>query len=125
MTAWPAANFADWPGTRIGSLIYAGLFIVTVAIICAVPFARRCCCKVHRNPLGLLTVQAIGVGFAVSIFVHFIPCIWWTCDWGPSDGEGIRGGIWFILWALISVGICWRARSPEEPQAKSLSADDV
>lgn len=38
-----------------------------------------------------------------GIWLHFIPCIWWTCDWGPHDGEGIRGGIWFVTWGVLMI----------------------
>ena len=38
-------------------------------------------------------VLAIAFGCGIGLFLHFIPCIWWTCDWGPHDGQGIRGGI--------------------------------
>ena len=29
------------------------------------------------------------MGCLFGIWVHFVPCIWWTCDWGPYDGEGV------------------------------------
>ena len=58
-----------------------------------------------------LTCSSIGLsvvaGFIMGMMIHFIPCIWWTCDWGDSDNEGMRGAIWFIsgiafgLWCII------------------------
>lgn len=39
----------------------------------------------------------------VGLYVHFIPCIWWTCDWGDNDGEGIRGAIWFTIWIILGI----------------------
>jgi len=39
----------------------------------------------------------------VGLYVHFVPCIWWTCDWGDHDGEGVRGAIWFTLWAIFAL----------------------
>ena len=39
----------------------------------------------------------------VGLYAHFVPCLWWTCDWGDHDGEGVRGAIWFTLWALLGV----------------------
>ena len=38
-----------------------------------------------------------------GMYLHFIPCIWWTCDWGPHDGEGVRGAIWFITWPIAFI----------------------
>jgi len=28
------------------------------------------------------------VGCLIGTWFHFIPCIWWTCDWGYYDGQG-------------------------------------
>jgi hypothetical protein len=47
--------------------------------------------------------SAFGVGCVAGIFVHFLPCVVWSCDWGPGDKEGIRGAIWFSLWPLVTV----------------------
>lgn len=38
------------------------------------------------------------VGCVFGIWVHFLPCIVWTCDWGQGDNEGVRGALWFGLW---------------------------
>ena len=43
------------------------------------------------------------VGCFAGLFLHFIPCLWWTCDWGEHDGESIRGGIWFLTWGSVTV----------------------
>ena len=119
MSAWPSADWDDWPGTRIGGLAVFGGFVLAVILICVIPVARHCCCRIHRTPMWLLTLQAVGVGCIVGLAVHFVPCIWWTCDWGPNDGEGVRGAIWFIVWAITAVGICCRAQYSSEEAAKS------
>merc|ERR1712032_248361 len=46
-------------------------------------------------------------GLWVGMAIHFIPCIWWSCDWGYYDGEGIRGGIWFGVWGIASGIFAW------------------
>ena len=43
------------------------------------------------------------MGCLAGLWLHFIPCIWWTCDWSINDGEEIRGGIWFALWLGFSI----------------------
>ena len=58
-----------------------------------------------------LSCSSIGTsiiaGFIMGMMIHFIPCIWWTCDWGDSDNEGMRGSIWFIsgitfgVWCIL------------------------
>ena len=27
------------------------------------------------------------------------------CDWGEHDGAAVRGGIWFITWAVVAIGM--------------------
>ena len=103
---WPAANWDLFPETRIGGLVIVSLFIIAVAVICAIPASRNVCCRLHRRPVWLLVLQAVGVGFLIALSAHFVPCVWWTCDWGPSDGQGVRGAIWFGGWGLLSLGIC-------------------
>ena len=53
---------------------------------------------------------SLGAGFVnfwvaclIGIWVHFVPCLWWTCDWGDGDREGIRGAIWFGLWIVGAI----------------------
>ena len=55
---------------------------------------------------------AFSVACLVGMWVHFIPCIWWTCDWGDNDGEGVRGAIWFILWGVGTVVLLLLVRQP-------------
>ncbi|CAH1791119.1 unnamed protein product [Owenia fusiformis] len=65
-----------------------------------------------RNPLwpyGL--IWAFFSSCLCGIWLHFWPCIWWTCDWGYYDGQGVRGGIWFGSWALLFILMCFRTRT--------------
>jgi hypothetical protein len=55
-----------------------------------------------------------------SLWVHFIPCFWWSCDWGEYDGAAIRGGIWFILWFVVCVWCCVKKCSQ-----RCLAGDDT
>lgn len=106
---WPPADFTYWPATRIGALVINAVILALMLI----PKTRKlifqttwsCCCNAADNWLvyTMLIVKAIVLGFIVGMFVHFIPCLWWTCDWGPNDGQGVRGGIWFISGAIIGV----------------------
>lgn len=45
-------------------------------------------------------------GCLLGIFLHFLPCFSWSCDWGPGDNEGVRGGIWFGMWIVYAVVAC-------------------
>ena len=54
-----------------------------------------------------MTPAIIAGGCILGLWLHFVPCIWWTCDWGPHDGEGVRGGIWFLGWPFLSLAL-WR-----------------
>ena len=96
---WPAADWSNWPATRIGALVFNGLVIL---VACS-PSARTCCTTCCGESTCGIIARALGLGCLFGLFVHFIPCIWWTCDWGPHDGEGVRGGIWFVLWGIMSV----------------------
>ena len=182
MSAWPPANFSDWPGTRSGAIIYDVILLITWSIgfivwrskmnkfdndtiksenkyiikdycyscwphgICVITInkndnkiyiehweesKRGCCCidfvlcndnkrcDISINDIkhinyesccigstqnGILNVIiAIMFGCGIGLFLHFIPCIWWTCDWSANDGQGIRGGIWFITWIITTI----------------------
>lgn len=50
-------------------------------------------------PLGI--IWAFLISCLCGMWLHFIPCIWWSCDWGYYDGQGVRGGIWFITWPVL------------------------
>ena len=103
---WPPANFTEWPPTRIGALTINAILLLLVAI----PSTRRlilvdswkiCCCCCHE------VIKGAVLGFVIGMFLHFIPCLWWTCDWGEYDGEAVRGMIWFITGPIIGVWILW------------------
>ena len=105
---FPPANFALWPLTRVSALVY----LVLLPIICAIPVVRRCCL---RNNKASRWGWPILIGLLFSLWLHFIPCIFWTCDWGPYDGAGVRGGIWFIVWGLwVGISYCLNCRTPQE-----------
>lgn len=58
----------------------------------------------YRSPLTCGEICFIILqGCLWGIWLHFLPCLKWTCDWGEGDEEGIRGAIWFISWAVISI----------------------
>lgn len=60
--------------------------------------------SVQRHPLTPWAgAGAFFMACFIGIFVHFLPCLSWTCDWGPRDQEGVRGGIWFALWILLFI----------------------
>jgi hypothetical protein len=105
---WPPANWTDWPGTRIGGLVFDAIVLV---LLLALPPCRHYF-VVPKSDNCARTVQAICVGCVIGLFIHFIPCIWWTCDWGPSDGQAIRGGIWFLVWAIVSSWLLCCRSSP-------------
>ena len=79
-------------------------------VSCVEPDYRRCqWCSVSQNGLGYFCYNfllGLFIGCASGLWLHFWPCIWWTCDWGEHDGQGVRGGIWFITWAIVST-ILW------------------
>jgi len=53
------------------------------------------------------TAAYVSISFFVScyigVFIHFLPCFTWTCDWSTTDNAGVRGGIWFGLWGIIFI----------------------
>ena len=80
----------------------------------------RCCCcnqpevtefklqnsliKVRLHLCNIFNIlMAFVISFAFAFFLHFVPCIWWSCDMGYYDGEQIRGYIWFISWPCFFV----------------------
>ena len=60
------------------------------------------------NSKGTDFLGTFWFGCFIGLWIHFIPCAWWTCDWGEYDGAGVRGGIWFVLWAIVSGVSCCR-----------------
>jgi hypothetical protein len=102
---FPPANFALWPLTRVSALVYLAL----LPIICAIPVVRRCCL---RNNKASRWGWPILIGLLFSLWLHFIPCIFWTCDWGPYDGAGVRREeeepvVWCVLWCVVW-RVVWR-----------------
>ena len=111
---WPSADFQVWPGTRIGALFF-NLFIIILLLIPKVRTAIKCAFFGKHCTL----VGPCIVGCVAGLFLHFIPCIWWTCDWGEHDGESIRGGIWFITWGGFTVfGCMFNCRRKMEMKGK-------
>eukprot|EP00756_Hemistasia_phaeocysticola_P049446 Hpha_TRINITY_DN23922_c0_g1::TRINITY_DN23922_c0_g1_i1::g.137761::m.137761 len=101
--AWPPANMTYWPDTRVAALAFDGVVVVVVIVILLVPGFNAFCCQVRGQHKCCVTIQALLGGFVAGLFIHFIPCIWWTCDWGDYDGEGVRGGILFAVWAIVAI----------------------
>ena len=129
-TLWPAASFGagSMTGTRAGALVY----LVAVFLIAVVAFTAPACSSFRRAwlprrrrcPWSL--IQPVVIGLVASLWLHFIPCIWWTCDWSSSDGAAVRGGIWFIGWLVIGVGMlvanCCATESKQEHDAAGWQA---
>ena len=116
---WPAADFDDWPDTRVFALVFDGVVALVVIAALAVPRIRSWCLRL-RDSRRCCRMCAFPVlaGCLAGLWLHFVPCIWWTCDWGPHDGEGVRGGIWFVTWGAVTAWLCYSGaargkRSPE------------
>ena len=97
---WPEANFGCWPYTRMAANAFNGISIILWVIPQMWRHYHNC---IMWNGFG----GPFFFGLWVGLFVHFIPCIWWTCDWGYYDGYGIRGGIWFTVWGAASGVFYW------------------
>jgi hypothetical protein len=107
--AFPAATWDRWPGTRVGALLYNAIVLVFIAVVwffhrkekrwagAVVRYIRP-----HRRGCPHSVVHPCLLGFVLGLFLHFIPCIFWTCDWSEDDGEGFRGAVWFSVW-----GVTW------------------
>lgn len=104
---WPPANFKLWPGTRTAALVFDGLLLAVVVLVLAVPLLRRRAadCPTSSNACCLVFTGVL-VGVLGGMWLHFVPCIWWTCDWGPYDGQGVRGGIWLVCGIVLAVVTC-------------------
>mmetsp|Transcript_22014 Transcript_22014/g.47405 ORF Transcript_22014/g.47405 Transcript_22014/m.47405 type:complete len:131 (-) Transcript_22014:410-802(-) len=117
----PPADFSEWPATRIGALIIDALALTLLfAMVAIAPLRKKVlCASVCYTNLCCLIFVVVLAGVLGGMWCHFIPCIWWTCDWGANDGEGVRGAIWFIsgiLLALIaSIALCLKRYSKREP----------
>ena len=92
---WPPANFSIWPVTRATALVYCSLLPLLL-----LPCGRRRAKVCARDTCPRLFPVVFGC--LAGLWLHFVPCIWWTCDWGPFDGEGVRGAIWFVTWAVVT-----------------------
>lgn len=104
---WPPANFQCWPGTRVSAMIYVAVYLTLLILT-----SRKMMRCLNWN----ICVSPCFFGLATGLAVHFIPCIWWTCDWGYYDGEGIRGAIWFIVWAVVWVLATIKVRQYRQDQ---------
>ena len=129
-TLFPPPYWESWPGTRIGGLLYVGVVACALLVVCATPgcWKTRATCLPRSRQCPWSCIQPVLVGLLIGLFIHFIPCIWWTCvqqhprvpparplswpparahrcDWGEHDGAAVRGGIWFITWAVVAIGM--------------------
>ena len=62
------------------------------------------------QPFHVLEIPSAVLGGCVAgLYLHFWPCLWWSCDWGEHDCEGVRGAIWFTTWVVFAcVMLCLR-----------------
>ena len=101
---FPPLNW-DWDQStelRAAAIGFNGIVVVVLVICCAVPWCRGQCLAPIDWSTPRLILQAVVIGLVGSLWLHFWPCLFWTCDWGPGDGQGVRGAIWFIGWGVIS-----------------------
>lgn len=110
MTLWPPANMNHWPETRVGALLFNLIVLVLVILIFAVPPLRRgvrsVAPRMCHASMCCLIISSVAIGALGGIWLHFVPCLWWTCDWGPNDGEAVRGSIMFVSGAVIAMCAC-------------------
>ena len=87
---WPHAEFETWPVSRIAALSVVGVLAIAIAFTAVQKYCIKCwkgkscgnCCDDCLGPFcGPFWIGCLG-----GIWLHFIPCIWWTCDWGLHDG---------------------------------------
>ncbi|KNC54632.1 uncharacterized protein AMSG_01486 [Thecamonas trahens ATCC 50062] len=43
-----------------------------------------------------LASHAVAEAVVASMALHFVPCLWWTCDLGKGDEGQVRGSIWIV-----------------------------
>ena len=59
---------------------------------------------VQRHPLTIgAGIAATFMACFIGIFLHFLPCIHYACDWGPDDIAAVRGSIWIGLWIVGTI----------------------
>ena len=86
-----------WPRGMIGvSKDDNSVHIMQVSLCgCTNNYTLDSSCKVRdvrsrrrHDVVYAIVFGAIVNSCLVGLYVHFIPCLWWTCDWGEHDGEG-------------------------------------
>ena len=90
------SNFKNYPPTRIGALI----FVILMLILAIIPGITKWYNEFRHN---VPRFAPILDGFLFGFWLHFIPCIWWKCDWNETDCEQVRGAIWFGSWAIVTI----------------------
>ena len=105
-TIWPAADWELWPLTRTGAVVIA----LWMPLLIFIADGRTCMANLFTGWNGKCCGSCggrfwgpVAVGCLAGLWLHFIPCFWWTCDWGVNDGEGVRGGIWFGVWIIVAI----------------------
>lgn len=117
---WPAADWDEWPQTRTAALVFDGLVALIALASLVVPCLRRYVCPPcskcgKRDGCCQRFILPILIGLLCGVWLHFIPCIWWTCDWGEHDGQAIRGAIWFVTWGIVTSSLCCMRSSRCKP----------
>ena len=117
---WPPPNFDCWPETRYAGIAFAGVSIILFVIPQMWRHYRNC---ILWNVFGGPFFFGLWLGLAI----HFIPCIWWSCDWGFYDGQAVRGGIWFGVWIGAYIGftiyVCRHNKKQKEIAEQELAQD--
>ncbi|KAL1503126.1 hypothetical protein AB1Y20_011189 [Prymnesium parvum] len=108
---WPAADWEEWPQTRWAALLFDGVVLLLVLASAFVPCLRQYVCPPcsrwgKDSGVCQRLVLPVLLGLLCGVWLHFVPCIWWTCDWGEHDGQAVRGGLWFATWALVTAALC-------------------
>jgi hypothetical protein len=125
---WPASDFTLWPAVRVVAIIYIGLVLLLLLTILAVPKLRRgFCVKLasQHSKLGSTIATAIVCGGIGGVWWWWLPCIWWTCDAGPSDGHTVRIVVLCVTGPLLALCMCaylmmLRRRHPQSPPPADL-----
>jgi len=114
----PSANFESWPAPRIGGLICFGLGALFFSF-------RPCRKKLRKSNRKNVILFPIVFGCIFGCWLHFFPCIWWTCDHTFTDGAGVRMAIWLVSWLLLTGIVLSNNIARRERSRMSGSVDDT
>ena len=108
----------SWNAYRSGALYF--VVLAPFALVLLIGILVQCGFRKQRTSFPaffwlLAILQAVALAGLISFWLHFVPCLWLSCDLGPEDDGTLRGLLWFVGWPAVTVLLLLSCLFGQEP----------